>query len=492
MYSVRKVASTVYRELLFQGYTASRLSGMKPSNARSAVRASKWNKIILSMVYGAILAAMSVISYIMGRPYSSSLEAFVWSYFMVTVSSLNISFATQQSGYIKDLLLTLSVNENDFSKIATLSFFMTMDFPIYSAVAITAIISIVFGGFPYAFMGAVQGIALGIATSSGFVLLSSRGASKPRMRSVFRIFSIVPLLIVVMFSGYIMEVNPASMNHALSLFPITSTFFGGSGVIYALLTVIYTTAFIVLAVLLFLMASGLIISSQEVYSSYHGRAARSFKIRGSISALLRVDMVQSFRSRVVGIWALPFGYLIAAVASAFSNSSYISRNTFMFIVSYPLVLGIMLSFLPYALYLSEIRGAIAFRILPISPIRNLLSKEVIAIIAYYVAEVPMMLLLLIYHASIMALIPLFLGFGPLFASTAFMAVFFEKIVKEGGALSTLYTIIYGTVTLVIDAIPLGSFVVAYLLMQSYISSSIIMLAVSIAEAAVLMMRLSRK
>lgn len=491
MYSVRKVASTVYRELLFQGYTASRLSGMKPSNARSAVRASKWNKIILSAVYGAILAAMSVMSYIVGRPYSSSLEAFVWSYFMVTVSSLNISFATQQSGYINDLLLTLSVNENDFSKIATLSFFMTMDFPIYSAVAITAAISLVFGGFPYAFMGAVQGIALGIATSSGFVLLSSRGASRPRMRSVFRIFSIVPLLIVVMFSGYIMEINPASMNHALSLFPITSTFFGGSGVIYALVTVIYTTAFIALAALLFFMASGLIISSQEVYSSYRGRA-RSFKIRGSISALLRVDMVQSFRSRIAGIWALPFGYLVAAIASAFSNGSYISRNTFMFIVSYPLVLGVMLSFLPYALYLSEIRGAIAFRILPISPIRNLLSKEVIALIAYYVAEVPMMALLLIYHAPMMALIPLFLGFGPLFASTAFMAVFFEKTVKEGGALSTLYTIIYGMVTLVIDAIPLGSFVVAYLLMQSYISSSIIMLAVSVAEAAALMVQLSRK
>jgi hypothetical protein len=152
----------------------------------------------------------------------------------------------------------------------------------------------------------------------------------------------------------------------------------------------------------------------------------------------------------------------------------------------------MLSFLPYALYLSEIRGAIAFRILPISPIRNLLSKEIIAIIAYYVAEVPMMALLLIYHAQMMALMPLFLGFGPLFASTAFMAVFFEKTVKEGGALSTLYTIIYGMVTLVIDGIPLGSFVVAYLLMHTYISSSIIMLAVSVAEAAVLMVHLSRK
>lgn len=488
---MRRVASTVYRELLFQGYTASRLSGMKPSNARSAVRASKWNKIMLSTIYGAILAAMSVISYIVGRPYSSSLEAFVWSYFMVTVSSLNMSFATQQSGYIKDLLLTLSVNESDFSKIATLSFFMTMDFPIYSAVAVTAVISIVFGGFPYAFMGAVQGIALGIATSSGFVMLSSRGASRPRMRSLFRVFSIVPLLIVVMFSGYIMEISPVSMNHELSLFPITSTFFGGS-LVYALVTVIYTVAFIALAALLFFRASGLIISSQEVFSSYRRKAAQGFKIRGRISALLKVDMVQSFRSRIAGIWALPFGYLVAAIASAFSNGSYISRNTFMFIVSYPLVLGIMLSFLPYALYLSEIRGAIAFRILPISPIRNLLSKEVIAIIAYYVAEVPMMVLLLAYHAQIQALMPLVLGFGPLFASTAFMAIFFEKTVREGGALSTLYTIIYGMVTLMIDAIPLGSFIIAYLLMHSYISSSIIMLAVSVAEAVIMMVPLSRK
>ncbi|MEM4102916.1 MAG: hypothetical protein QXN78_05910, partial [Conexivisphaerales archaeon] len=181
MYSIRKVSSTVYRELLFQGYTASRLSGMKPSNSRSAIRASKWNKIILSITYSGILALMSVISYIIGRPYSSSLESFVWSFFMVTISSLNLSFATQQSSYIKDLLLTLSVNEGDFSRIATLSFFMTMDFPVYSAIVVTAIISLLFGGFPYPFMGSIQGIAIGIATSSVFVIVGSKGSSRPRL-----------------------------------------------------------------------------------------------------------------------------------------------------------------------------------------------------------------------------------------------------------------------------------------------------------------------
>lgn len=492
MYSVRKVASTVYRELLFQGYTASRLSGMRPSNSRSAIRASKWNKVILSVTYGGILAAMSVISYIIGRPYSSSLEAFVWSFFMVTISSLNLSFATQQSGYIKDLLLTLSVNEGDFSRIATLSFFMTMDFPVYSAIVVTAIISLLFGGFPYSFMGSVQGIAIGIATSSVFVIVGSKGSSRPRLRSIFRVVSILPLMVVVMFSSFIMEISPAGMNHALSLLPVTSTFFGGEGMIYAIVTLIYTAAFIVLALLLFLRASGLILSTQEIFVTLRRKASRSFNIRGSIGALLRVDMVQSFRSRIAGIWALPFGYLIAAIASAFSNGSYISSNTFMFIVSYPLILGIMLSFLPYALYLSEIRGAIAFRILPISPIRNLLSKEVIAVAAYYVAEVPMMALLLFYRANALSLVPLLLGFGPLFASTAFMAIFFEKTVKEGGALSTLYTIVYGILTLIIDAIPLGAFIILYILMHSYIYPSLVMLVISLVEAAVMMIPLSKK
>lgn len=492
MYSIRKVASTVYRELLFQGYTASRLSGMRPSNARSAIRASKWNKIVLSVTYGGILAAMSVISYIIGRPYSSSLEAFVWSFFMVTISSLNMSFATQQSGYIRDLLLTLSVNGSDFSRIASLSFFMTMDFPVYSAVAVTAIISLFFGGFPYSFMGSIQGIALGIATTSVFVIVGNKGSSRPRLRSIFRVVSILPLMVVVLFSSYIMEISPVNMSHVLSLLPVTSTFFGGEGIIYAIVTMIYTAVFIVLAVLLFLRASGLILSTQEIYTILRRKAARNFNIRGSMGALLRVDMVQSFRSRIAGIWALPFGYLIAAIASAFSNGSYISSNTFMFIISYPMILGIMLSFLPYALYLSEIRGAIAFRILPISPIRNLMSKEAIAVAAYYAAEIPMMLLLLFYRASILSLVPLLLGFGPLFASTAFMAIFFEKTVREGGALSTLYTIVYGIVTLIIDAIPLGSFIIAYIFMHSYIYPSVLMLAISLIEATVLIVPLSKK
>ncbi len=104
----------------------------------------------------------------------------------------------------------------------------------------------------------------------------------------------------------------------------------------------------------------------------------------------------------------------------------------------------------------------------------------------------MMLLLLFYRASILSLVPLLLGFGPLFASTAFMAIFFEKTVKEGGALSTLYTIVYGIVTLIIDAIPLGSFIILYIFMHSYIYPSLAMLAVSLIEAAVMMVPLSKK
>ena len=492
MYSVRKVASIVYKELLFQGYTASRLSGMRPANARSALRASRLNKVILSITYSGILAAMSIISYIMGKPFSSSLEAFVWSYFMITVSSINMSFATQQSGYIRDLLFMLSVNESDFSRISMLSFFMTMDFPVYSALIVTALISLYFGGFPYAFIGSVQGIALGIATSSAFVFVGSKGASRPRLRSIFRVISVLPLLIVIMFSSYVMQISPSTINHVFSLLPITSTFFGGEGVVYSVVTVIYTIIFIGLGVLLFLKASALILSTQEIYISTRSRAIQGFKIRSSIGAILRVDMIQSLRSRIAGIWALPLGYLIAAIASAFSNGSYIASNTFMFIISYPLNLGVMLSFLPYALYLSEIRGAIAFRLLPISPIKNLMSKEVIAILAYYVAETPMMMLLIAYRASALSLFPLLLGFGPLFASTAFMAIFFERTVKEGGALSTLYTIVYGIVTLIIEAIPLGSFIVMYILMHSYIYPSFVMLGISLAEAAIMMVPLSKK
>ncbi len=190
-------------------------------------------------------------------------------------------------------------------------------------------------------MGSIQGIALGIATTSVFVIVGSKGSSRPRLRSIFRVVSILPLMVVVMFSSYIMEISPAGMNHALSLLPVTSTFFGGEGIIYAVITLIYTAIFIALAVLLFLRASGLILSTQKIYTSLRRKAARNFNIRGSMGALLRVDMVQSFRSRIAGIWALPFGYLIAAIASAFSNGSYISRNTFMFIVSYPMILGIM-------------------------------------------------------------------------------------------------------------------------------------------------------
>jgi len=52
MVSARKLASVLYKELFYQGYFASRISGLRPMNVSRVVRTARHYKLVMSAMMG--------------------------------------------------------------------------------------------------------------------------------------------------------------------------------------------------------------------------------------------------------------------------------------------------------------------------------------------------------------------------------------------------------------------------------------------------------
>jgi predicted permease len=221
------------------------------------------------------------------------------------------------------------------------------------------------------------------------------------------------------------------------------------------------------------------------------KAFRGFRVRGPLMALVRVDLVQSFRSRIAGLWALPISFwLIMFFAIIISGV----KLTPMSVLAYVWQMSLVIAFIPFILYTSELRGAVVFRLLPISPIRNLVSKLIVTLIAYYVAVAPMMIMALLYRMPLSLQVPILLAFGPPMVATAVMAILFEKSISEGAMPSILTMFIYGLMVILAEGLPDASLIVALVLIGGYVIPALVMFAVSMIEfvvALVVLVRLGR-
>jgi len=220
------------------------------------------------------------------------------------------------------------------------------------------------------------------------------------------------------------------------------------------------------------------------------KAFRGFRVRGPLMALVRVDLVQSFRSRIAGLWAFPISFWLFAVYTMISGV----KLTPILMLVYVSQMSLVLAFIPFILYTSELRGAVVFRLLPISPIRNLVSKLIVTLIAYYVAVAPMMIMALLYRMPLGLQVPILLAFGPPMVATAVMAILFEKSMSEGAMPSILTMFIYGLMVILAEGLPDASLIVALVLIGGYVIPALVMFAVSMIEfvvALVVLVRLGR-
>jgi len=163
----------------------------------------------------------------------------------------------------------------------------------------------------------------------------------------------------------------------------------------------------------------------------------------------------------------------------------------MLMLTYTMELSLLTAFIPYALYMSELRGAVVFRLLPISPIRNLISKLTVTLIAYYIATAPMMIIALFYKLPLSLQVPILLAFGPPIAATAVMAILFEESISEGAVPSTLTMFVYALIVMLVEGLPTASLFVAQVLIGGYVIPALVMLIISMIEFAVALVILAR-
>jgi hypothetical protein len=369
-----------------------------------------------------------------------------------------------------------------------LSLYMTMDLPIYISIAVSLVLSLVVGGVPYPLIGALEGIPLGVIASMGFILIAERTLRNPVSQNVVRFLAIVPIMLVFMMMWYIMNVNLSGLNPALSLAPVVGgLFITGLGVpLYV--TVMYIVLFSVLAYVMLQRVSVRLFESTVQVQAIRVKAFRGFRVRGPLMALVRVDLVQSFRSRMAGLWAIPIGYWLGIVFVASMSGAKLNP---MVILTYTMELSLFIAFIPFILYTSELRGAVVFRLLPISLIKNLVSKLIVTLIAYYIAAAPIMIMALLYRMPLSLQVPILLAFGPPMAATAVMAILFEKSMSEGAISSILTMFIYGLMVILAEGLPAASLIVALVLIGGYVIPALVMFAVSMIEFAVALVVLAR-
>jgi len=492
MVSARKLASVLYKELFYQGYFASRISGLRPMNVSRVVRTARHYKLVMSAMMGFYMGLFGAMQYFIFKMPGPSLFALTLTFSFIMIYSLliNLAFPLQGADNIRGLLATLPLEPGLVRKALTLSLYMTMDLPIYISIAVSVVLSLVVGGVPYPLIGALEGIPLGVIVSMGFILMAERTMKGKVSGNVVRNLSLVLITVLIMLMVYIDNIKPSELNPALSIVPIVSGLFITGLGIPLYVTLMYIALFSALAYVMLRKVSTRLIESIVQVQVVRVKAFRGFRVRSPLMALVRVDLVQSFRSRIAGLWAFPISFWLFAVYTMISGV----KLTPILMLVYVSQMSLVLAFIPFILYTSELRGAVVFRLLPISPIRNLVSKLIVTLIAYYVAVAPMMVMALLYRMPLSLQVPILLAFGPPMAATAAMAILFEKSISEGAMPSILTMFIYGLMVILAEGLPTVSLIVALVLIGGYVIPALVMFAVSMIEfvvALVVLVRLGR-
>ena len=489
MVSARKLASVLYKELFYQGYFASRISGLRPMNVSRVVRAARHYKLVMSAMMGFYMGLFGAMQYFIFKMPGPSLFALTLTFSFIMIYSLliNLAFPLQGADNIRGLLATLPLEPGLVRRALALSLYMTMDFPIYISIAVSVVLSLVVGGVPYPLIGALEGIPLGVVVSMGFILMAERTMKGKVGGNVVRNLSLVLITVLIMLMVYIDNIKPSELNPALSIVPIVSGLFITGLGIPLYVTLMYIALFSALAYVMLRKVSTRLFESIVQVQVVRVKAFRGFRVRGPLMALVRVDLVQSFRSRIAGLWAFPISFWLFAVYTMISGV----KLTPILMLVYVSQMSLVLAFIPFILYTSELRGAVVFRLLPISPIRNLVSKLIVTLIAYYVAVAPMIIMALLYRMPLSLQVPILLAFGPPMAATAAMAILFEKSISEGAMPSILTMFIYGLMVILAEGLPTVSLIVALVLIGGYVIPALVMFAVSMIEFAVALVVLAR-
>jgi len=488
------IAGKVYDELMYQGYAATRLTGVNLSakKASSVLRNAKTYKYLMTGIYGSVIAATLALGLMFKvEEKGIAVTLFFWVYVLVFMSAFQVSFSVSSSPHIRDLLMTLPISGSDAQAISALSIVRSVDAPLAVSLVLPALIGLLAGpvlALNYlmaSLMGASLALLTDVLLSSGFRKVTVGGKASGLLRA----FSIVPVVILASVAYDVPVFISQHWSPLFSYLPLLDLYWvDPRGV---LSSVLYTTLFVAVAYWGFSKQAIYLLTPEEyVGSAFRGQL--EFKLHSQTFSVISLDFRQAMRSRLAGILVVPFLYVVMALVVAFTSGNAVARDFSVFYFSFAVPMAFAASMLGYALYASEARGQAAFRLLPISKLRNMMSKALVSVGTYAVGSV-FLSALFAYFGGLAYSIPVLMTSFPVFSAVVFAAVYFDRVYSGGGAgmANPATAALYALGVLLVMGIPIGSYLTLAYAGKGPLLSSVLMAAISLIEASFFMFLLRK-
>lgn len=492
-YSRWNIANFIYRELMYQSYAASQLTGMSVSNVKRALNNAIRQKYMISIIYGFIVVIFLSTGSLLGPKYASvlPLELFLWSFFIIFASSMQLSFSVSSSSRLRDLLSTLPIDRESISEVSALSIIRAVDMPILVPLAISIVLGAMAGvARLMAYMIAdVTAIAVSFLVINLMILAFRQIKLGSRTNTLARLAVSLPIIALAMTGGLIQQFYALTLNPIYSYLPVVDLPGILQGETISLYTsILYMAAFAVVAYVFFRKAAVELLSPVQMGTSISKR--KLFVKRGSpLTAVISTDFKQMMRSRLSGLFIMPFMYFFIVLITALMSGTNLLRTDYLlFWGSYIIPIAFISSMIGFTLYMSEMRGQATYRLLPLTRNRNLLAKELVTVGDYLIGAVLMSALVIFLGGRPPYVLPIWALTFTIMPLVAFAGFYFEYSYKKGrvGIASFTSTIIYVAATAALFGLPVVLFIVGYLIYGSLIVGSIAMVLASLLELFIIL------
>lgn len=483
------VSKSISKELFYQGYIASRLTGLTPANVKRAIRNAMFSKYYLTFIFVVFLVGL-LIQLNFSHAKNELLfpvGVFAWFLLPIFITLMQFSYGASAGPQIREFLLMLPVENNDIDRIASRAILSTIELPLVASALVLVASFFVLG--PWIGLAGILAATLSLSVAmcgiaAIFKLFRSSGKSS-LFSSLKRGLIVFPTFLVILLYTYIQTSSIELTSWEKMFVPLLNLTGVVEGNIISLaFALLYSLIALMASYVAFSKVSVLILSPIEYVSSKI--ASFRVKIRKPELALILSDFRVVFRSpRLSGLLFTPIIYTIILVFTSLMHgkSGFDPFTLEIILLTYTLPIALISSFFPYMLYLAEMKGFSYISMLPFGRFTNLKSKLYVTLAFYGISAAIMGSGFYITSSNVEFFVPLASLALPLVACTIYTSIHFERSIRSMmiGTIGFLNQVVNYFVNLILLGIPASVYFAGIFLMHNLIAPAPYSIAVSLAE-----------
>lgn len=492
------ISKKVSKELFYQGYIASRLTGLTPANVKRAIRSAMMSRYYLTFIFIAFLVGLLIQGSLFQARNELLLPVGVFAWFLLPlfVSLMQFSYGASAGPQMREFLLMLPIENNEINRIASRAILSTIELPIVASMIVIVASFFVLG--PWIGLAALLSETLSFSVAmcsiaAVFKLFRSSGNSG-LLSTLKRGLTTFPIAMVILLYAYVQSSRIELATWEKLFVPLLNLTGVAEGNVTSLgLASLYSLIALTASYVAFRGVSLTILSPIEYVSSKI--ASFKVKIRRPEFALIVSDFRVVFRSpRLSGLLFAPIMYtviLVFANALQVRHGNPLMLETFLVADSVPI--GLVSSFFPYMLYLAEMKGLSYIRMLPLGKFTNLKSKLYVSLTFYGISAAIMGFGFYISSFNAEFFVPLASLALALVACVIYTSIHFEKSTRNMmmGTIGLVNQVVYYFVNGILFGIPASIYFVGIFIMGNLLAPAPYSVAISLAEIVLMVWLLRR-